>query len=432
MNLSSLNCFGLQSSVFNVQRSTFAALLLLCLSAQASDWPTHLANNRRTGVTTEQLNAAALAPAWTWTSPCPPQAAWDAESRWDAYQMVSGNKSMRSYDQAFNLCAAGDKVFLSSTADHTVTAFLAATGGIAWRYYTEAPVRLSPSHDSGRVYFGSDDGNAYCVNAADGSLVWKVNPSGSTTLVPNGWKFVNLFPVRTGVVVQGGVAYFGAGLVPWKANYLMAVNATTGVQVWKQTFANTTDGHTFEGHLLATSTSLYQPQGRLSPIQFDITNGTRTGRLPGGGGSWALVTDDGSLVHGPGFGNQSGIVSNRASHFKENNAATRAAIREFPAATALLATASNTFLAIDNKVQSLPRAGGTAVWTSDLPAASVLILGGTTVYAGGEGLVRAFDSTTGTILWSATVPGTVHVLALANGKLYASTTAGTLHAFASP
>ncbi len=416
-----------------IVKSAIPFILLFPVLASAADWPCHMGNNQRNGITGEQLAAAGLTQAWVWSSAAPPQPAWAGEARYDAYQMVSGNKSMRSYDLAFNLSAAGTRVFVASTAEGSCIALNAADGSVAWRKVAGSAVRVAPAFDSGRVYFGSDDGNAYCVDAATGAEVWKVNPSGNTTMVPNQWKMINIYPLRCGVLVQGGNAYFAAGMVPWQAQYLMAVNATTGAQVWKQTFntsSGANDGHTFEGPMLSDgSTYLYQPQGRLSPIQFLTSTGARQGRLPGGGGSWALVTPDGSTVHGPGFGAQSPVVSNRSSHFKENNATSRAAIREFPAATAVIADAANAYLVIDRKVQKLPRAGGTALWTADLPGAATLILGGTTLFAGGENIVAAIDTATGSQIWSAPVTGTVHTLALANGTLYASTSAGKIHAF---
>jgi len=412
---------------------SLAVLLLATSIAAAADWPTHMGNNQRSGITSEQLNAATLSQAWAWSSPTPPEPAWSGEARYDAYQMVHGNKSMRAYDLAFNLCAAGTRVFIASSAENCAIALNANDGSIAWKAPTSSAVRISPAYDAGRVYFGSDDGWAYCVNATDGTSVWKVNPSGSNTLVPSAWKMVSLFPLRGGVMVQGGKAYFAAGLVPWKAQYLMAVDEVTGVQSWKQTFNTGTgvnDGHTFEGPMLSDGSAyLYQPQGRLSPVQFDITTGLRLGRLPGGGGSWAVITPDGSAIHGPGFGNESGISSIRTSYFQEDNATSRATIRQFPAATAVIATSSDTYVVMDRKVQRLPRAGGTALWTADLPGAACLILGGTTIYAGGDGLVRAFDAAAGTQLWSTPVNGVVYNLALANGSLYASTSGGKVYAF---
>lgn len=386
-----------------------------------------MGNNQRNGITAEQLNAAALAQAWVWSSAAPPQPAWPAEARYDGYSMVSGNLSMRAFDLAFNISSAGDKVFVASSAEGSCIALNAADGSVAWRKVTGSSVRVAPAFDSNKVYFGSDDGFAYCVNAADGSEVWKVNPSGNTTMVPTQWKMINLYPSRSGVLVQGGIAYFAAGLAPWQAQYLTAVNAVSGAQVWKQTFntgGGANDGHTFEGPMLSDgSASLYQPQGRLAPIQFALADGTRQGRLPGGGGSWALVTPDGTTLHGPGFGNGS-----RTTRVGESSTA-RATIREFPAATLVIANVSNAYILIDRKVQKLPRAGGSALWTADIAGAASMILGGSTLYVGGENKVAAFDTANGALLWSAPVTGTVHALALANGGLYASTSAGKIHAF---
>lgn len=387
-----------------------------------------MGNNQRNGITTEQLNAAALTQAWVWSSASPPQPAWPAEARYDGYSMVSGNLSMRAYDLAFNISSAGNHVFVASTAEGSCIALNASDGSVAWRKVTGSAVRVAPAFDSNKVYFGSDDGYAYCVNAADGSEVWKVNPSGNATMVPTQWKMINLYPLRSGVMVHGGNAYFAAGLVPWQAQYLTAVNATTGTQVWKQTFntgAGANDGHTFEGPMLTDGVSfIYQPQGRLSPIQFNLADGVRQGRLPGGGGSWALVTVDGSTLYGPGFGN-----GYNTTRFKESNATTRAAIREFPAATLVIADAENAYMVVDRKIQRLPRAGGTALWTADLAGASTLIVGGTTLYAGGENKVVAYNAADGTQLWSAPVVGTVYSISLANGTLYTSTSAGKIYAF---
>ena len=39
---------------------------------------------------------------------------------------------------------------------------------------------------------------------------------------------MSVWPVRTGVVVENGVAYFGAGLFPQEGQYLCAVSAADG------------------------------------------------------------------------------------------------------------------------------------------------------------------------------------------------------------
>jgi outer membrane protein assembly factor BamB len=66
--------------------------------------------------------------------------------------------------------------------------------------------------------------------------------------------------------------------------------------------------------------------------------------------------------------------------------------------------------------------------TADYP--HELIMAGETLFAGGDHRVAAFDAKTGRERWSASVTGKVHGLAVANGRLFASTDRGTIHCFA--
>jgi outer membrane protein assembly factor BamB len=79
-----------------------------------------------------------------------------------------------------------------------------------WSFPTDGPVRLPPSWHGGRLYFGSDDGHAYCVEASTGTLVWKQKPSGKETGMLSNGKLISHWPCRTGVLVQNDTAYFGA------------------------------------------------------------------------------------------------------------------------------------------------------------------------------------------------------------------------------
>ena len=98
----------------------------------------------------------------------------------------------------------------------------------AMAYTTDGPVRIAPTGADGLLYFGSDDGHAYCLKADDGSLVWKHAPGSRQRLVLNNGRPIPLWPCRTGVLVDGGTAYFAAGMLPWQDSYLCAVDARTG------------------------------------------------------------------------------------------------------------------------------------------------------------------------------------------------------------
>jgi outer membrane protein assembly factor BamB len=82
-----------------------------------------------------------------------------------------------------------------------------------WEFKTDAGIYSSPSIVDGRVYFGSHDKNWYCIDAMDGSLVWKYT--------------INWY-VRTTAAVVDGKVYTGAD----DAN-IYCLDANTGNQIWK-------------------------------------------------------------------------------------------------------------------------------------------------------------------------------------------------------
>ena len=205
-----------------------AGLTTLFASAQADDWPTYQQNHRRTGYSSEAVDVSRLKPMWVWRSPAAPQPAWAGPAKWDAYAGRRNLPSMRNYDPVFHVVAVGDRVWFGSTADDSVRCLDADTGETIWTFTADGPVRNAPTWHGGRIYFGSDDGHAYCLRARDGRLVWKHRPAQSEQTVIQDGRVISLWPCRTGVLVANGVAYFGCGMLPWKPAYLCAVDAETG------------------------------------------------------------------------------------------------------------------------------------------------------------------------------------------------------------
>ena len=87
-----------------------------------------------------------------------------------------------------------------------------------------------------------------------------------------------------GVLVKDGTAYFGSSLLPWKESYLCAVDARTGKIKGKDSYIKKHSSLSLEGALLASSTQIIIPQGRISPLFFDRQDGRKLGSLEGGGG----------------------------------------------------------------------------------------------------------------------------------------------------
>ena len=402
---------------------------LIVTVATGADWPTHGYDNQRSATTAEQLNISSLSFSWTWESPTPPSPAWKGTARWDAYNYIRNNKSMRAYDRAFNISSAGNQLFVASSAESAVIALDTADGSENWRAFASAPVRIAPTFDSGKVYFGSDDGTARCVSAGDGAKIWSYRANPNKKLVPNDGHFISLYPCRTGVMVQDGKAYAGFGFVPWEASYLSSIDANSGTQIYKTTLnVGNTLGHTLEGALLSTSDRIFATQGRISPVSFNLKTGVRQARLEGGGGAFAIVTNDGKLLAGPGFGN-SNFAKSRKNFIQETNANNLSAIVRHADAHAVLATASTFHFLIRDKIRAVNRIGGATKWLASLEGANTLALAGSTLFVGGKNRVIALDLVNGKELWTAVVTGEVHALAIANGKLFASTSSGKIHCY---
>jgi len=59
-----------------------------------------------------------------------------------------------------------------------------ATGDVRWRFDAKDAVFQQPTVDGDRVYFGSRDGNLYCVRADDGGQVYQVSMGGPVIAPP--------------------------------------------------------------------------------------------------------------------------------------------------------------------------------------------------------------------------------------------------------
>ena len=84
---------------------------------------------------------------------------------------------------------------------------------VKWTFPTGDRVVASPVHESGVLYFGSDDGNVYAVDANNGRQLWKYRTGG---------------PVPSTPAVDAGVVY----VVSYDGR-LHAIDAKTGLARWK-------------------------------------------------------------------------------------------------------------------------------------------------------------------------------------------------------
>ena len=273
-----------------------ALLLAAALTAPLAwgeDWPTYRHDNRRSGCTPERL-ALPLHELWCHKPRHAPRPAWPPPAKQDFWHRLPRLQPMVTFDRAFRVAVADGAVAFGSSADDRVCCLDAATGKARWSFFTGGPVRLAPTLCAGKVYVGSDDGRVYCLDAAKGTLVWARGPAGERQLIGNG-RMISAWPVRTGVLVADGVAYYAAGLFPNDGVHVVALDARDGSERWTVT----TDRLSPQGGLLASGERLYVPTGRTSPALFRRRDGRYMGVVKGAGGAFALLAQ-GRLIHGPG------------------------------------------------------------------------------------------------------------------------------------
>jgi len=240
--------------------------------ASADDWPTYRHDAARSGVSAESL-AAPFSQDWVHQPTFPPSHAW-GDPQPKPIEKILELPRMR-FDDAFHVAAVADLVYFGSSADNNVYALDARDGRVRWTFTTDGPVRLAPTVAGGKVYVGSDDGNVYCLAAADGRLLWTFTAAPSPEKVLGNGKMISLWPVRTAVVVDDGVAYFGAGIFPAEGVYLYAVGADDGTLLWKNDSYGRGGLGTIspQGYLVASKARLFVPAGRTMPAAFDRRDG---------------------------------------------------------------------------------------------------------------------------------------------------------------
>lgn len=404
-----------------------SAVIFVITSCQtmvpAADWPTWRHDNQRSGFTPESLNGRSVESVWIWRSLQPPVSAWPGPARWDSYANIRGLSSMRNYDPCFHVVVSGDHVYFGSSADDSVRALNIDTGETQWTFTTDGPVRIAPTVADERVYFASDDGRAYCLTANDGGLIWKSDRADDSHLILNNGRFVSLAPCRTGVLVDQSRAYFAQGMLPWRGTLLHCVDAVTGSKAGPEGSGFYTSSHfglTLEGNLLADDTHLVAAAGRVAPEVFERSTGKHVGTLEGSGGSSVVMTADSHILCGPG---------NKTGWTTETDIATRKQISVHSGIVVTVVTPDLRIMASRSRLSAYPASGNNKLWEVPCRHYNELIAAGDLILAGGDGIVAAYSIKDGAHLWEVPVEGQVFGLAVANGRLFASTDEGVIHCF---
>jgi outer membrane protein assembly factor BamB len=403
---------------------------------------------------------------WVHRSRHAPRPAWRGEAKWDGWNKVYDLKSRQIFDYAYHPVIADGLLYYGSSADDKIYCLDAATGEQRWTFFTEGPVRLAPTIAEGRVFVGSDDGQAYCLDAKSGKLIWKTQLGPRDYRIPGNSRIISRWPLRTGIIVIGDLAYCAAGMFPSEGVLITAIEADTGKIKWQQ---KQTDLPA-QGYMLASHTRLYVPAGRNNPVVLNRADGKRIRVVSGQGGTYALLTGD-NLVFGPGKTGTLGFVesnqSDQLATFKGNHMIVTPSRSFLQSDTDLSALDRSRYLDLARKRrplksrlgklqdelkkvkagekqrQILKEAGKLGKQLDDVQSAMQecfawrvpssqplsMVLAGQTLITGGHNEVAAYSAKDGSQLWRARADGEVFGLAVADGRLYTSTSKGVIHCY---
>ncbi|NQT54397.1 PQQ-binding-like beta-propeller repeat protein, partial [bacterium] len=424
----------------------------LVATAMGDDWPAYRHDLARSGVTKENLPTP-LHRQWVYVAAHPPRPAWPEPGR---------ELNRVAFDYSFGVTAAEGRLYFGSSADHTVRCLDLATGKERWRFFTGGPVRFAPTLAEGRVLVGSDDGWLYCLAAADGKVLWRFHAAPSDEMLLGNGQMISRWPLRTGVGVEKGIAYFAAGMWPSEGVYVYAVRIQDGSVVWKNDTSGTQylkqphpgsfsmTGVAPQGYVLAQGEQVFVPTGRNVPAAYDRA----TGKLlyyrsaPSGwgnrwGGGWNFLVDgmligwtchigpdinvlDGEYDADP----KDGLVVYDAATGKEKREAA-GKLCAVASKGILYASGSGSVTAYDLKAWvGRAKEKDSTKWDTPHSRAYAMILAGNTLAIGGQGMVTTLDATNGKQSWYDKVDGQARTLAVADGRLLVSTSEGQIVCYA--
>ncbi len=440
------------------------AVVLPAAPAAGADWPCYRKDARRSGVTPERI-LFPLQRRWLYPGPAP-SPAWPLPGR---------AAPMLDFDHCNYPVIAGGLAYFASSADDTLYCLDLASGTRRWCFTADAPLRFAPHVADGRCYVAGDDGILYCLDAVTGREVWRFDGRPDDRMLVGNGRMIARWPCRTGVLVDGGIAYFACGMWPSAGVYYYAVDARTGERAWcndttsHQYRAFPHDGVSFggplpQGYLLAADGRLVVPSGQTSPAFFDVADGDFirwNQKRPGS--TWATVAGSRVVVSARGwvvdeqvrFGEAPIWASDGLAMFDVRSGkpdhGTWRAYNRLPTSARVavkghlrgqvdpiggryrcVADGSRWFFQGMGKLERVDMAGKKPAcrWQVAHPRAWAMVLAGDALLVGTRDRVAAVDPADGSTIWSSAVDGQVRGIAVGGGAVLAATHRGAIYAFA--
>ncbi|MHC4399196.1 MAG: outer membrane protein assembly factor BamB family protein [Planctomycetota bacterium] len=338
---------------------------------------------------------------------------------------------------------AGNSLLVCGADDGRVSAFDAHSGSTVWQYLAGAAIQAAPYLWRGRIYVGDEDGWVHCLRADSGELIWRFHAALATDRTVRHGRYASLWPVGSGVLVDDGVAYFAAGLLPSEGTVVYALDARTGSVQWEKLASDveTQFKHAFVpgGPMAMSEGHLCFPTPEAAPWQISLNSSDRTPLaakpvLFGSrrGGPQIMVAAD-RLIS---------VTSPRQFVWHVKYVA-EDATEKLPIVTddAIYMLNRNTGGQKDTYLVAASRQMDTekAASESDLiwkawkgRVMGVLIEAGGMLFSGGKAEAYATRARDGKELWSGPIPSAVTDLAFQDGRLFAACQSGEIVCFGAP
>ncbi len=396
-------------------------VFILPTKAYGHDWPMWRYDAGRRAASPEELPAQ-MHLQWVRVM-APPKPAWPK------------SQDRLQFDASYEPVVAGKTIFIGSMVCDRVTAYDTETGIEKWRFYTDGPVRFAPVVYKDKLYFASDDGYLYCLDAKNGSLVRKFSGGPAQNKVIGNDRLISMWPMRGGPVLYEGKIYFAASIWPFMGTFIHAIEAETGEAIWTNSGSGATyilqphsspafAGVAPQGYLVATKNKLLVSGGRSVPAAYDRHTGRflyyHMNKYGKTGACDVMASGDHFFNRGAIYKLSDGIRISRAP-------------ASVIADEVIIGKRYNSIMAYKlepgaKKAESL--------WQAKVPSElkRIFLKAGSRLYGSGEkGTIFAVDiplnNGQSKVSWQAKVEGEVWNMLAADGKLFVITLQGKLYCF---
>ncbi len=154
--------------------------------------------------------------------------------------------------------AANNKIYVGTVLG-TFYAIDHMTGDPVWTFKTDEDMKVSsPAYDSGRIYFVSDNGYQYCLNAETGTEVWKTYIGSDVEYL-----FHGRYRKTSSPTIVNGRVYVGS-----RDFKFYCLNAVNGAIIWDRNL-----GGLISATAAVSDGAVYIPVGGTSELTREQTGG---------------------------------------------------------------------------------------------------------------------------------------------------------------